>query len=152
LKTVSLPDEDFSSAPGTIYRGIWYCDDAYRRRNRHGGLLLAAGHALENYISKEERKQHPEWIAEIGGKASAIRLKWSSPTLARAIADKILDRHAKDPAFSYSLSPDDGMDFDESKEDRALDAGDFDKTFQMEAISDRLMVLCNRIAEHTSAK
>src|SRR4029079_13529676 len=55
LKTVALKDVDFSSAPGTIYRGVWYADDAYRRRNRHGGLLLQAGHALEMYVTKEDR-------------------------------------------------------------------------------------------------
>ena len=42
LKTVTLKDVDFSSAPGTIYRGIWYADEDYRRRNRLGGLLLSA--------------------------------------------------------------------------------------------------------------
>ena len=151
-KTIAPEEVDFSSAPATLYRGVWYADDAFRRRNRHGGLLLAAGHALEMYITKEERLEHPEWVAEVGGKPHPHRLRWSSPTLADAIADKILAAHARDPQPSYSLSPDDGADWDESAADRALDAGDLDPTFQRVAVTDRLIVLCNRIAARVTAK
>ena len=152
LPTIALAELDFSSAPGTVFRGIWYADDAYRRRNRHGGLLLQAGHALEMYITPDERKQHPEWVGEVGGKPHAHRLKWSSPTLAAAIADKIIARHAQDPQPSYSLSPDDGADWDDSPADKALDAGDYDPTFQRVSVTDRLVVLCNRVAEGVSPK
>src|SRR5687767_4504820 len=47
LRTSELEELDLSTHPGTVYRGITYADDAYRRRNRHGGLNLYAGHALE---------------------------------------------------------------------------------------------------------
>ena len=151
LKTVALKDVDFSSAPGTIYRGVWYADEDYKRRNRMGGLLLSAGHALEMYVTKEDRDAHPDWRAEIGGKPHPHRLKWSSPALADSLGDKLLALHAKDPQPSYSLSPDDGNDWDESKQDKALDAGDFDGTHQQVAITDRLMVLTNRVATKVSA-
>jgi hypothetical protein len=151
-KTVALPVMDLSSAPGTIYRGVWYADDAYRRRNRMGGLLLSAGHALEFYVGEEDRKKHPEWRAEIGGKPDPHRLKWSSPTLADFLADKVLAQHARDPQPSYSLSPDDGAAWDESKDDTALDAGDFDPVFQKVSKTDRLMVLCNRVAGKVAAR
>jgi hypothetical protein len=151
-KTVALPEADISSAPGTIYRGIWYADEAYKRRNRMGGLVLQAGHALEMYVSKEDRAKHPEWRAVIGGKPDPHRLKWSSPTLADFLADKILAQHARDPQPSYSLSPDDGASWDESKDDTALDAGDFDPTFQKVSKTDRLMVLCNRVAARVTAR
>jgi hypothetical protein len=151
-KTVALAEADVSSAPGTIYRGIWYADDAYRRRNRLGGLLLSAGHALEMYVSDQDRAKHPEWRAEIGGKADPHRLKWSSATLADFLADKVLAMHARDPQPSYSLSPDDGASWDESKDDTALDAGDFDSTLQKVSKTDRLMVLCNRVAARVAAK
>jgi hypothetical protein len=152
VKTVALAEADLSLAPGTIYRGVWYADEAYKRRNRMGGLVLSAGHALEMYVSAEDRKKHPEWRAIIGGKPDPHRLKWSSPTLANFIADKILALHAKDPQPSYSLSPDDGAAWDESKDDTALDAKDFDPTFQKVSKTDRLMVLCNRIAARVAAK
>ena len=149
---IALAEEDSSLTPGTIYRGIWQADEAYRRRNRHGGLKLSAGHALENYITKDERKTHPEWVGVVKGKPSPVRLKWSDPQLAPAIADKILARHQKDPQPSYSLSPDDGSHFDDSKEDQALDANDFDTPHQCISITDRLLVLNNRIAERVTAK
>src|SRR5262249_59933147 len=94
-KTITLDEVDFSSAPGTIYRGVWYADDAYKRRNRHGGLLLAAGHALEFYVTKEERQQHPEWGGQVGGKPHPSRLQWSNAARAGALADELLDRRAK---------------------------------------------------------
>ncbi|MCC7193188.1 MAG: DUF4838 domain-containing protein [Phycisphaeraceae bacterium] len=150
-KTVKIASTDFSSAPFTIYRSIWYADEPYRRRNRMGGLLLNAGHALENsWITKEDRKAHPEWQGTVNGKPRGHRLKWSSQSLADAIADKILAAYAQNPQPSYSLSPDDGMGFDNSPEDRALDAGDMDPGFGEISITDRLMVLANRIAERVS--
>jgi hypothetical protein len=51
-----------------------------------------------------------------------------------------------------SLSPEDGLGFDNSPEDKALDAGDFDPGFGQISITDRLMVLCNRIAKRVNAK
>jgi hypothetical protein len=152
LPTIALAETDFSSAPSTLYRGVWFGDDAFRRRNRHGGLQLSAGHALEMYLTKDDRQKHPEWVGEFKGKPSATRLKWSSETLADAIARKILDRHAKDPRPSYSLSPDDGLGWDDSPADRALDAGDVDPGFGEVSKTDRLMVLCNRIAAKVAAQ
>ena len=151
LKTIALKEVDFSSAPSTVYRGIWYADEAYHRRNRHGGLLLSAGHALEFYITKEDREKHPEWVAIVGGKPSRERLKWSSLTLADAIAQKLNDRQAKDPHPSDSLSPDDGLGWDES-DDKALDTNDIDETFGGVSKTDRLLFLCNHIAEKVAAK
>jgi hypothetical protein len=152
LPTVTLAEMDVSSAPFTYYRGLWYCDDAYRRRNRLGGLLLNAGHALEGYVTAEQRQAHPEWVGEVAGQPSPNRLKWSDPAVAEAIAARLLEYHAANPALTYSLSPDDGLGFDESAADRAIDAGDYDSTFDGISITDRLMVLCNRIAERVTTQ
>jgi len=154
MKTIALEEMDVSSAPYTLYRGIWYCDEDYRRRNRLGGLALSAGHALElGYLSKEQLEQHPEWIATVDGKPNPHRYKWSAPGLAEAIADSIIERLDRNPdLLSVSLSPDDGLGFDNSPEDRALDAGDFDPVFGDISITDRLIWFCNRIAERVTAK
>ena len=151
-KTVALPEMDFSSAPGTLYRGIWYCDDAYRRRNRMGGFLLNAGHALEMYLDAKDREAHPEWKAIIGGKPHAHRLKWSSEGVANAIADKIIAQLDASYTPSVSLSPDDGADFDESEEDRKLDSGEFDVTNNSMSLTDRLLFVSNRIAKRVNTK
>ncbi len=151
-KTVVIPECDDSLIPGTVFRNIWYADDAYKRRNRLGGLLLQAGHALEMYFGKEERDAHPDWKATLNGNPDDHRLQWSSQGVADCIADKIIVQQKNDPARSWSLSPDDGMNFSESAEDRKLDAGDWDEVFGQISITDRLMVLCNRIIRKVDAQ
>ncbi|MBC7821500.1 MAG: DUF4838 domain-containing protein [Planctomycetaceae bacterium] len=151
-KTITLKDQDVSTAPYTIYRGLWYCDNDFARRNRLGGMELSAGHALEHAVPKELRQQHPEIKAIIGGKPHDHWIKWTHPLVAEAITKKLLDDLAKNPETkTVSLSPDDGATWDES-DDTKFDAGDFDPSLQTVAKADRLMVLCNRIAAAISPK
>jgi hypothetical protein len=151
-KTLSVRHQDVSTGPSTIYRGLWYCDNDFGRRNRLGGMLLNAGHALEFYITKEFRQQHPEVRAIIAGKPHEHFIKWTHPLIAQSISENILGQLAKDPTLnSFSLSPDDGATWDES-DDAKYDAGDFDPALQCVAKADRLMVLCNRVAETVAAK
>ena len=152
MKTITLADRDDSMTPGTIYRGIWYADDDYKRRNRCGGLLLSAGHALEYYVSKEDREKHPEIQATINGQPNKMRLKWSHPLTAKLITEEILKRNEENPQYSFSLSPEDGAAFDESEGDKAWDAGDFDKVNGTISYTDRLIKLCNIIAGNVTEK
>jgi hypothetical protein len=146
-KTIDVPVQDLSTGPHTVYRGIWYCDNDFARRNRLGGMELAAGHALEFIITKEMRQTHPEIRAIVNGKPDEHRIKWTHPFVAQAIADSCLEQIKKDPALhSFSLSPDDGLGWDES-DDAKFDAADFDASTQTVSKTDRLMVLCNRVAE-----
>lgn len=151
LKTIQLPAGDVSDVPATEYRGIWYGDADFTRRNRMGGFKLEAQHALEHYITKKQRAEHPEWAAVINGKPHRLRLKWSRPDVADAIADAIIAKLDKKYQPSISLSPEDGIQFDES-DDRALDAGDWDPTMKTVSITDRYIVLANRIAERVTQK
>lgn len=146
-KTVTLKKQDLSTGPATIYRGLWYVDNDFARRNRLGGMALAAGHALEFTVPKELRKSHPEIRAIIKGKPDEHRVKWTHPLVAKAIADACLEQLKKDPNLhTFSLSPDDGASWDES-DDTKFDAGDFDPSTQTVSKTDRLMVLCNRVAK-----
>jgi hypothetical protein len=150
-KTVALKKQDLSSGPYTVYRGLWYCDSEFARRNRLGGMELAAGHALEFTVPKELRQQHPEIRAVVNGKPHEHRVKWTHPLVARAIADACLGLLQKDPNLhTFSLSPDDGLSWDES-DDTKFDAGDFDPVLQTVSKTDRLMVLCNRVANEVTA-
>ena len=152
LPTVSLAAQDRTGRPHTLYRTIWYADDNYKRRNRMGGVLLKAGHALEGYISQEQREQHPEWRAISGGKPSHRRLKWSVPGVAEALADGIIAQLDKAPGTAtVSLSPDDGMGYDET-DDLKLDAGDWDSSIMQVSITDRQLWVCNRIIERVNQK
>ncbi len=154
LKTISFPTSDVTEIPGTIYRGIWYADDAFRRRNRMGGLLLNAGHALEinNYITPEQLKAHPEWGAEMEGKRVTNRFCWANPAAASAVADGIIAALDKQYTPTVSLSPDDGAGFCECAKCKALDAGDFDKSLGVMSITDRYIHFCNQIAEKVTKK
>ena len=49
-QTIRLAKLDESGVPFTLYRGIWYGDEDFKRRIRQGGLLIHAGHALEGYV------------------------------------------------------------------------------------------------------
>ena len=145
-KTIALTRQDVSTGPYTVYRGIWYCDNDFARRNRLGGMPLSAGHALEFTVPKELRKINPEIRAIIGGKPHEHKIKWTHPLVAKAIADACLEQIKKDPTLkTFSLSPDDGIGWDES-DDAKFDAGDFDPATQTVSKTDRLMVLCNRVA------
>ena len=149
---------DDSFAPYTIYRGIWHSDPDYARRNRAGGLPIAAGHALEGYLSKEQLEQHPDWNAEIGGERRlhpcdvGHRLCWANPEVAAAVADKIIDILDKDPVPSLSLSPGDGTNFCDCTKCRAWDTNDWDATMNCQSITDRYLHFANQIAERVSAK
>jgi hypothetical protein len=151
-KTAALKKQDFSSGPYTVYRGLWYCDNDFARRNRLGGMELAVGHALEFTVPKEFRQKHPEIRAVVNGKPHDHRVKWTHPLVARAIADACLAQLQKDPDLhTFSLSPDDGLGWDES-DDTRFDAGDIDPAIQTVSKTDRLMVLCNRVAKEVTAR
>jgi hypothetical protein len=152
LKTITLQEQDVSTGPYTIYRGMWYCDNDFARRNRMGGMELAAGHALEGTVPKKLREEHPEIRAIIGGKPHPRKVKWTHPLVATGIADELLARLEKDPNIpTFSLSPDDGIGWDES-DDTKHDTGDFDPATQMVSKSDRLILLTSRVAERVTAK
>jgi len=153
-KTITLPATDESLAPGTLYRGIWYADAAFRRRNRMGGLLLSAGHALEiaNYISKEQIAEHPDWQGLVEGKRTTHRFCWANSEAAAAVADGIIAQLDKSYTPTVSLSPDDGATFCECDKCKKLDTGDYDPTLGMTSITDRYINFCNKIAEKVTQK
>lgn len=155
-KTITLPVMDFNGAPGTLFRHIWYADADFRRRTRSSAgyddsHYIAAGHALERYVSEEQREQHPEWRAIINGKPDKVRLKWSHPGVQQAVADAIIARLDKQYVPSISLSPEDGASFDES-DDTKWDAGDMDPVMNGPSITDRYVKFCNIVAEKVTQK
>jgi len=158
LKTITLETVDLQTVPGTVTRGIWYCDDAYRRRNRMGGFPYTAGHALEGYVTKAQLEQHPEWNAEINGKRQlqpcdvGYRICWANPEVSAAVADAIIARLDQNYVPCLSISPGDGMNFCECAKCKALDAGDWDDSMAIPAITDRYINFCNRVAERVTQK
>jgi len=155
-QTLALAELDFSSAPGTLYRGVWYADDAFKRRIRQGGLLLEAAHALEikKYIPKEQLEAHPDWRGRgVDGEPTArVRFCWANAEAAAAVADGIVGQLDERGSPTVSISPDDGMAFCECEKCRALDAGDLDPTMGIVSITDRFIHFGNQIAEGVTKK
>lgn len=155
MPTICLKEMDLSEIPATVSRDIWYADDAFKRRNRLGGLTLSAGHALEisGYISKEQLTAHPDWNAEIDGKRTVNgRFCWGNPEVAAAVADGITAQLDKHYTPTVSLSPDDGFNFCQCSKCRALDTGDWDPTLNQVSITDRYVHFCNQIVERVVKK
>jgi hypothetical protein len=151
-RTLSVAELDFRGAPATIYRGGARSDAAFFRRNRLGGMPSQCGFgSVEGFITAEQRREHPDWVAVVGGKPHPWRLRWSNPDVAQAIAQRILKQQAADPQPTVSWFVGGGSDFDESAEDRALDTGKIDPIFHSPIVSDRLMVLTNRVAQNVAA-
>lgn len=147
--TLAVAEQDVKTAPYTYYRSArgYYTDETFERRNRIGGGYPPTQHCLESYADGAI-KDHPEWRAtDAKGNPVRGRLKWSNRELADYIGGVICERQRKNPQDFYCLSPNDGWNFDDSPEDRALDTGDFDPTFQMTSITDRAVTFYNRIVE-----
>jgi len=145
--SLGLAESDEILVPSTLYRGVWYADDDFKRRNRLDGVKISAGHMLEKWITSAEREEHPEWRAQIAGAAQPSRLRWSSPGLADAMADNIRKNVAKKPVDSVSMSPLDGVNFDDTF-DTAIDARDWDPTVNGVSLTDRLLFLVNQVAKN----
>lgn len=144
--TVALPLQDVSTGPYTHYRAVWYADNDYARRNRLGGLVLSAVHALEYTLPKATREQYPEIRAIIKGKPHPEKVKWTHPQVTDSLVEVLRARLKKDPATpSFSLSPVDGIGWDEEY-DPQYDAKDFDPSTSIVSKTDRLMVMANRVA------
>ncbi len=155
MKTISLPTMDISEVPATISRRLTYADEDFKRRNRQGGTVLLANHALEinnNYISAEQLKAHPDWIGKKDGKDLANRLCWGNSDVGAAVADGVITRLDKGKETSVSIAPADGADFCECPRCKALDAGDRDPSMDVISITDRYMHFCNPIAEKVCRK
>jgi len=160
MKTIAVPAVDISEVPATISRQIIYADDAFKRRNRQGGLVLAAGHALEvhsgdkyGYLTRQQLEANLEWNAELNGKRSVNgRFCWANPEVSDAVADSIIAQLDKQYRPTVSLSPEDGATFCQCAKCKALDAGDWDTSMNEISITDRYVHFCNRVAERVTKK
>jgi len=151
-----LQARNVSGEPFTIYRGVWFADDAFRRRNRLRDMeeRIESSHALENYITKDQRVAHPGWCALIDGTRDPERrqLAWGNPEVARAVGEAIIAKLEKRYRPSMSLSPLDQHRFSEGPEDLALDAGMWDSTMQSVAVADRLVHFANAIVKTVAVR
>jgi len=156
--TVTLEEMDESLAPATEWRYMQgrTNDSDFQRRNRLGdwGNELDAGHCLEGYVSKEQRKAHPEWCLQVEGKPHPLYLRWTRQDVANAIADTIIARLDKNYVPTISLSPGDYVvptdDPEEMKHDPTPRV--WEPAANQWSVTDRLILLTTRIAERVGKK
>jgi len=157
VDAVSLPAMDLTLAPATLQRRMEprTADADFRRRNRMNGERVAAQHALEGYITKEELAAHPEWRLIVNGKPTGRHLfKWTRQDVADFIAEKIIAKLDVEYKPFVSLSPGDYVrptdDPEEAKADP--DPRVWEPAANQWSVTDRLILLANRIAERVGKK
>ena len=154
-ETLRMATVDVSGTPHFYGRAIWSKDADYLRRNRLGGVSIAAAHCLENYVTRADKQQYPE-IAGVrpDGKADPewVAFNWASPKSAEIVSDRIIAELDRTHAPSISLSPRDSTSFSQSPEERAWDAADMDPAFGTISLTDRLLTFANTVAERVLEK
>jgi hypothetical protein len=152
--SLAVPEMDDSRAPATEYRGMWNGGEDFLRRNRMNGIKLVGGHVLETYITPAQRAAHPEWCLLVGGKPHPQFLRWTRQDVADAIAETIIAQLDKAYASSVSLSPGDYVvptdDPEEMKSDPVPRV--WEPAANQWSVSDRLILLANRVAERVGKK
>jgi len=157
LPTITLSPIDVALAPVTECRSMWNGGADFLRRNRMNGIGVTGGHALEGYITAEQRAAHPEWCLLVNGKPHPYMLRWTRQDVADAIADYFLKQLAgSDPsiATSFSISPGDYVVPTDDPEERKFDPEPrvWEPAANQWSVSDRLILLANRITERVNAK
>lgn len=161
IKTITLEPMDVKLKPATQWRRIENrtADADFRRRNRMGGSadggnIIQAHHALESYITKEQREQNPQWCLHIDGKPHPYYLRWTRQDVAEAIADTIIKRLDENYTDRISLSPGDYVVPTEDPEERKHDPVPrvWEPAANRWSVTDRLVMLTNRVAERVGEK
>jgi len=161
LPDLAVPVMDEKLAPATEVRGMWHGGADFLRRNRLTGFLgpvawLVEGDgSFQRFFSKEEVKAHPDWSHQ-----GYLRL--IHPAVAEHIANKIIAQldtaHAVMAKYGlrpgYSIVPSDGQVPTEDPMARKYDPEPriWEPAAGRWSVTDRCMVLHNRIAEKVRAK
>ena len=156
--SVRVMDEKL--APATEARGMWHGGPDFLRRNRLGLYgntvwLVEGDGSFQRFFTKEEVKAHPDWSHQ-----GYLRL--IHPEVAEHIANKIIAQldtaHATLAKYGlrpgYSIVPSDGQVPTEDPMARKYDPEPriWEPAAGRWSVTDRCMVLHNRIAEKVRAK
>ena len=161
LPTLAVPVMDEKIAPATLWRWRYSGGEDFNRRNRLSGeqgpvVWLAQGDgSFQRFFTKEEVAAHPDWSYE-----GYLRL--IHPEVAEHIANKILAQLDKvyEPMRKvglrpgYSIVPSDGQVPTEDPMARPYDPEPrvWETAAGRWSVTDRCMVLHNRIAEKVRKK
>ncbi|MHB0934976.1 MAG: DUF4838 domain-containing protein [Armatimonadota bacterium] len=160
LPTLTVPVMDEKLAPATESRARYSGGEEFQRRNRLGQygntIWLAMGDgSLQRFFTQQDLAVHPEWLHE-----GYLRL--THPGVAEHVANRILAE--LDVVYQpmarcgfrpgYSITPSDGQVPTEDPLARAHDPEPrvWEPAAGRWSVTDRCMVLHNRIAERVRAK
>jgi hypothetical protein len=156
LSEVMVPLQDRIKAPVTEYRGIWdrTGDADFMRRNQLGGWAVSSHHHLERYIEPEQLEANPDWRLHIDGEPVGRLLRWTRQDVADAVADAIIAQLDERYRDSMTLSPGDYVVPTEDPEERKHDPEPrvWEPAAGRWSVSDRLLMLANRVAERVGEK
>lgn len=122
-------------------------DKVWDKRMRFGGLYFPPAHGIS--IGKDVTfEDHPEFFAEVDGKRIHKQLCLSNPEVLRlavVAAEKYFAAHPDKPL--YGLGPNDGSNFCECANCRALDSGEWDAFTGAPVLTDRYIWFFNQMLE-----
>jgi hypothetical protein len=167
--TLAVPEMDDKLAPATEARGMWHGGADFLRRNRMGRncgdvvWLVTGDGSLERFFSKEDLDAHPDWRA-IGadGKPHHVAVRLTHPGVADHVARKIIAQ--LDTVYEpmrqaglrpgFAITPFDGQIPTEDPYERPHDPERrvWEPAAGRWSVTDRCMVLHNRIAEQVRKK
>jgi len=167
--TLTVAETDESRAPATNARGMWHGGADYLRRNRlsrEGGeivWLVAGDGSLERFFTKEDLETHPDWRAlGADGKPHPVAVRLTHPGVADHVADTIIAQlqQASEPLRKaglrpgFAITPFDGQVPTEDPYERPHDPEPrvWEPAAGRWSVTDRCMVLFNRIAEKVRKK
>ena len=154
--TVEVAFADDKLAPATEYRDFWTrtADPDFRRRNRLGGNFVQSLHILESYITPKQREENPDWRLMVDGQPDKLKLRWTREDVANAVGDEIIARLDKAYLPTMSLSPGDYVVPTEDPEERKHDPEPrvWEPGAGRWSVTDRLMMLANRVARRVGEK
>ncbi len=166
--TLIVPAMDEKIAPATVSRSMTIGYEDFQRRNRLGlfgpVIWMAYGDgSFERFFSKEDLDANPEWRAlQADGKPHRWALRPTLPAVAEYVANKIIAQldvtyapiRAAGLRPGYSLTPGDGQIPTEDPMERPHDPEPrvWEPAAGRWSVTDRCMLLINRIAERVRAK
>lgn len=161
--SLSVPPTDLKDSPAMIYRRmsqLWSSQTGAQRRqdiqswerhNRGGWSSAFTGSHIWRHEFKGETyfKDHPDWFALVGGRRLAtaplgIQMCTTSSGALDEFAKTIIASAKQNPGVMHSLGPNDGGNFCECDNCRALDLEKLPNGSP--SLSDRIMTYANEIA------
>ncbi len=152
-KTITLKDQSIAQAPAFSARWAAPLDATWQQRNRMGGHYFAGAHGIAPFAGSAEQRNKqlaadPELFAlkKKTGKRVISQVCVSNPKVLAAVIQNTKEYFRKNPnSASIAMGPNDGSNFCECDNCRALDADDWDAFSNELSVTDRYIWFYNQV-------